>query len=103
MLRKLCLSLAMITGLLKSTRGNTKGKALNNRLLRCGMALSATLFSVLALAQSFPLFGVARFGRTQFGPLPEPVPALPLWALILTAIALWAVVYTMKTKTTQGD
>jgi len=47
-----------------------------------------------------PVFGVARFGEASsaFGGIAVPVPFMPLWAIILLAVALWVVVYLMRTK-----
>jgi cobalamin biosynthesis Mg chelatase CobN len=44
------------------------------------------------------MFGVARFGEAQFGGVSVPVPFMPLWAIILLAVALWVVVYFMRNK-----
>ena len=64
------------------------------------VVLSAVLFSGLAVAQGLPRFGTARFGEASFGVAEPalPVPFMPLWATILLAIAMWVVVYLMRTK-----
>ena len=64
------------------------------------VVLSAVLFSGLAVAQGLPRFGTARFGEASFGVAEPalPVPFMPLWATILLAVALWVVVYLMRTK-----
>ena len=65
--------------------------------------LSAMFFSGLAIAQGLPnlaqpslvrLFSV----RLLHGADALPVPFMPLWATILLAVALWVVVYLMRTK-----
>ena len=62
--------------------------------------LAALCVSGLAVARSMPIFGVARFGEaaSAFGGIAVPVPFMPLWAIILLAVALWVVVYLMRTK-----
>jgi hypothetical protein len=64
------------------------------------VVLSAVLFSGLAVAQGLPRFGTARFGQAQFGVAEPalPVPFMPLGATILLAVAMWVVVYLMRTK-----
>ena len=64
------------------------------------VVLSAVLFSGLAVAQGLPRFGTARFGEASFGVAEPalPVPFMPLWATILLAVAMWVVVYLMRTK-----
>ena len=64
------------------------------------VVLSAVLFSGLAVAQGLPRFGTARFGEASFGVAEPalPVPFMPLWATILLAVALWVVVYLLRTK-----
>ena len=62
--------------------------------------LFAVLFSGLAVAQSLPRFGIARFGEDRFG-VAEPAitgPFMPLWATIILAVALWVLVYLMRVK-----
>ena len=50
------------------------------------------LLALGALAQSLPIFGVSRFGASVFGASsgtsPVSVPAMPSWALVITALAL---------------
>jgi hypothetical protein len=68
--------------------------------MRTIVVLSAVFFSGLAIAQGLPRFGTAKFGEASFG-VPEPsvpVPFMPLWAIITLAVALWIVVYVMRTK-----
>ena len=64
------------------------------------VAVTAILFSGLAVARMMPIFGVARFGEasTRFGGVALPVPFIPLWATITLAVALWVVVYLMRNK-----
>ena len=64
------------------------------------VVLSAVFFSGLAVAQGLPRFGTARFGEAQFGVAEPalPVPFMPLWATILLAVAMWVVVYLLRTK-----
>ena len=64
------------------------------------VAVTAILFSGLAVARIMPIFGVARFGEASatFGGVALPVPFIPLWATITLAVALWVVVYLMRTK-----
>lgn len=61
------------------------------------VVLNAIFFSGLAVAQSLPRFGTAKFGEAAFG-VAEPVPFMPLWATITLAVALWVVVYLMRKK-----
>ena len=65
----------------------------------CVFSLAVTA-SLLAVAQSLPTFGSARFGEASFGVAEPalPVPFMPLWATILLAVAMWVVVYLMRTK-----
>jgi len=67
-------------------------------LIKRFVVVAALCLSGLALARSMPIFGVARFGEAQFGGVSIPVPFMPLWATILLAVALWVVVYLMRTK-----
>ena len=62
--------------------------------------VTAIFFSGLAIAQGLPKFGSAKSGETSFGVAEPsiPVPFMPLWAIILLAVALWVVVYLMRTK-----
>jgi hypothetical protein len=64
------------------------------------VAVTAILFSGLAVARMMPIFGVARFGEASatFGGVALPVPFIPLWATITLAVALWVVVYLMRNK-----
>ena len=67
-------------------------------LIKRFVLLAALCVSGLAVARSMPVFGVARFGEGQFGGVAVPVPFMLLWAIILLAVALWVVVYLMRTK-----
>ena len=69
-------------------------------LIKRLVVLAALCVSGLAVARSMPIFGVARFGEVSaaFGGIAVPVPFMPLWAIILLAVALWVVVYLMRTK-----
>ena len=67
-------------------------------LIKQLFVLTALCVSGFAVARSMPIFGVARFGEAQFGGVSVPVPFMPLWAIILLAVALWVVVYLMRTK-----
>ena len=53
-------------------------------------AISALFFSGLAIAQSLPRFGTAKFGEAAFGVVEPalPVPLMPLWATTTLAVAL---------------
>jgi len=70
------------------------------------VVLSAVFFSGLAMAQSIPVFGTAKFGQAVFGGASVgttgadalPVPFMPLWAAITLAVALWVVAYLMRSK-----
>ena len=68
----------------------------------CVFSLALTA-SLLAIAQSLPVFGTAKFGQAVFGEASVgadalPVPFLPLWATIILAVALWVVAYLMRSK-----
>ena len=67
-------------------------------LIKQLFVLTALCVSGFAVARSMPIFGVARFGEAQFGSVSVPVPFMPLWAIILLAVALWVVVYLMRSK-----
>ena len=77
-------------------------RAMKHLLARtCVFSLALTA-SLLAIAQSLPVFGTAKFGQAVFGEASVgttgadalPVPFMPLWATITLAVALWAVSYT---------
>ena len=71
------------------------------KLLRSATMMVAILFSGLAFAQVIlPIFGTAKFGEAAFGVAEPalPVPPMPLWATILLAVAMWVVVYLLRTK-----
>ena len=73
----------------------------------CVFSLAITA-SLLAVAQSLPVFGTAKFGEAVFGEASVgttsvgadalPVPFMPLWATITLAIALWVMAYLMRSK-----
>ena len=73
----------------------------------CVFSLAITA-SLLAVAQSLPVFGTAKFGESVFGEASVgttsvgadalPVPFMPLWATITLAIALWVMAYLMRSK-----
>ena len=44
------------------------------------------------------IFGEASVGTTSVGADALPVPFMPLWATITLAVALWVVVYLIRTK-----
>ena len=75
-------------------------------LARTFVLIFALGASLLAIAQSLPVFGTAKFGQAVFGEASVgttgadalPVPFMPLWATITLAVALWAVVYLMHSK-----
>ena len=71
-------------------------------LIKRLVLLAALCVSGLAVAQSpvMPVFGVARFGEASaaFGGITLSVPFMPLWAIILLAVALWVLVYLMRNK-----
>ena len=62
--------------------------------------------SLLAIAQSLPVFGTAKFGQAVFGEASVgttsadalPVPFMPLWATITLAVTLWVVAHLMRSK-----
>ena len=82
--------------------------AFRGGLMKNLVVLSAMFFSGLAVAQSLPVFGTAKFGQAVFGGASVgttsvgtdalPVPFMPLWANITLAVALWALVYLMRSK-----
>ena len=75
-------------------------------MIRLLTMATALLFTGLAVAQSLPRFGTARFGDAVFGQASSsadalPVPFMPLWATITLAVTLWVVVYLMRSKESQ--
>tara|TARA_R110002110_G_scaffold110071_4_gene274503 strand:- start:129629 stop:129853 length:225 start_codon:yes stop_codon:yes gene_type:complete len=73
---------------------------MKSKLIRIGVMIAAIFVSALAVAQSLPVFGVARFGEAQFGVASAtPVPFMPLWVLICTALSLWLIAYKIKPGT----
>ena len=69
-------------------------------MIRLMTMATALLFTGLAVAQGLPRFGTAKFGEAAFGVAEPalPVPFIPLWATITLAVALWVVVYLMRTN-----
>ena len=77
-------------------------------LARTCVFFLAVTASLLAVAQSLPVFGTAKFGQAVFGEASVgaagvgadvlPVPFMPLSATITLAVALWVVAYLMRTK-----
>ena len=77
-------------------------------LARTCVVILALGASLLAIAQSLPVFGTAKFGlavfggasvgTTSVGPDALPVPFMPLWTTITLAIALWVVAYLIRSK-----
>ena len=65
------------------------------------VVVSAVFFSGLAVAQGLPTLwhcqDLVRPLSVWLEPA-LPVPFMPLWAIILLAVALWVVVYLMRTK-----
>lgn len=89
-----------IEGALIFAQKAQKGEQVISKIIRSGVTISAMFSSALAVAQASLLFGVARFGEARFGVAPAtPVPSMPLWVLICTALALWFVAYKMKPGT----
>lgn len=76
--------------------------------MRFLIAVAALVASVSAIAQTLPLYGVARYGEAVFaqasgGADALPVPSMPLWATVTLAVTLWAVVYLMRKKESAND
>lgn len=73
--------------------------------MRSLIAIAALVASVSAIAQALPLYGVARYGEARFAASESalPVPSMPLWATVILAVALWAVVYLMRDKESTID
>ena len=77
-------------------------------LARSCVFFLAVTASLLAAAQSLPVFGTAKFGEAVFGEASVgatgvgadalPVPFMPIWATLTLAVALWVVAYLMRTK-----
>ena len=77
-------------------------------LARSCVFFLAVTASLLAVAQSLPVFGTAKFGQAVFGEASVgatgvgadalPVPFMPIWATLTLAVALWVVAYLMRTK-----
>ena len=65
--------------------------------------VAAVCLSALAAAQGVARFGTARFGEAVFASetssVPSvPVPSMPLWATVSLALAVWVLVYLIRTK-----
>lgn len=62
--------------------------------------VAAACLSALAVAQGVARFGTARFGEAQFASETSsvPVPSMPLWATVSLALAVWVLVYLIRTK-----
>ena len=81
-------------------------RAMKHLLARTCVVIFTFGASLLAIAQSLPVFGTAKFGQAVFGEASVgttgadalPVPFMPLWATITLAVALWAVAYLMHSK-----
>ena len=77
-------------------------------LARTCVFFLAVTASLLAVAQSLPVFGTAKFGQAVFGEASVgatgvgadalPVPFMPLSATITLAVALWIVAFLMRSK-----
>jgi len=73
-------------------------------LLRVILTVLGWALATWALAQSLPLFGVARFDQVIFGSeaiveraMPAvPVSLLPTWALLALAVVLWIAAIALK-------
>lgn len=72
--------------------------------MRIVLIVLGCLLATWAVAQSIPVFNVARFDQVVFGSqvavdqaLPAiPVSLLPTWALLLLAAVLWGVAIALK-------
>ena len=83
-------------------------RAMKHLLAHTCVVIFALGASLLAVAQSLPVFGTAKFGQAVFGEASVgaagvgadvlPVPFMPLSATITLAVALWVVAYLMRTK-----
>ena len=74
-------------------------------MMRTIIAIAALVASVSAISQALPLYGVARYGEARFA-ASEPVqavPSMPLWATVILAVTLWAVVYLTRKKESAND
>ena len=66
--------------------------------------VAAVCLSALAAAQGVARFGTARFGEAVFASATSsetssvPVPSMPLWATVSLALAVWVLVYLIRTK-----
>ncbi len=64
--------------------------------MRIVLIVLGCMLATWALAQSLPVFNVARFDQVVFGPQAIPVSLLPTWALLLMATVLWGVAIALK-------
>ena len=72
--------------------------------MRIMLIILGCMLTVWAMAQSLPLFDVARFDQVSFGSEVAvdqaspaiPVSLLPTWALLLLAMVLWSVAIAFK-------
>ena len=74
-------------------------------MMRISIAIAALVASVSAISQALPLYGVARYGEARFA-ASEPVqavPSMPMWATVILAVTLWAVVYLTRKKESAND
>ena len=65
--------------------------------------VAAVCLSALAAAQGVARFGTARFGEAVFASATSsvpsvPVPSMPFWATVSLALAVWVLVYLIRTK-----
>ena len=68
--------------------------------LKLFTTVTAICLSALAVAQGVARFGTARFGEAQFASETSsvPVPSMPFWATVSLALAVWVLVYLIRTK-----
>ena len=74
-------------------------------MMRTIIAIAALVASVSAISQALPLYGVARYGEARFAASEsaQAVPSMPLWATVILAVTLWAVVYLTRKKESAND
>ena len=73
-------------------------------LLRVILTVLGWALATWALAQSLPVFGVARFDQAIFGVQAQvdqawpavPVSFMPTWALMVLAVVLWIAAIALK-------
>ena len=83
-------------------------RAMKHLLAHTFVVIFALGSSLLAVAQSLPVFGTAKFGQAVFGEASVgttgvgadalPVPFMPLSATITLAVTLWIVAFLMRSK-----